>query len=110
MVRIDKKLISLVYYETGETNSVPMPGSELVPFTDDNVANLKLEKKKNRKLQKAIAAARASVLVFFNWSQFQSGKDSVLFLCSLNFIYVYCSQLNLHKMLMILVLIFNGYY
>ena len=61
VVRIDKKLISLVYYETGETNSVTMPGSELVPFTDDTIANLGLEKMKNRKLKKAIAAARASV-------------------------------------------------
>ena len=61
MVRIDKKLISLVYYETGETNSVAMPGSDLVPFTDVTIANLRLEKIKNRKLQNAIAAARASV-------------------------------------------------
>lgn len=52
-----------MYYETGETNSVPMPGSDLVPFTDVTIANLKLEKIKNRKLQNAIAAARASVWV-----------------------------------------------
>ena len=38
----------MVYYETGETNSVPMPGSDLVPFTDVTIANLKLEKIKNR--------------------------------------------------------------
>ena len=63
VVRIDKKLISLVYYETGETNSVAMPGSDLVPFTDVTIANLRLEKIKNRKLQNAIAAARASVWV-----------------------------------------------
>ena len=55
VVRIDKKLISLVYYETGETNSVPMPGSDLVPFTDVTIANLKLEKIKNRKFICAVA-------------------------------------------------------
>ena len=34
-----------------------MPGSDLVPFTDVTIANLRLEKIKNRKLQNAIAAA-----------------------------------------------------
>ena len=59
--KVDEDGINLVYYETGETNCVPMPGAELVPFTEETIANLKLDQLKNKKLQKAIAAARASV-------------------------------------------------
>ena len=59
--KVDEDAINLVYYETGETNCVPMPGAELVPFTEETIANLKLDQLKNKKLQKAIAAARASV-------------------------------------------------
>ena len=48
-------------YETDETNVVPKSSADLVPFTQQNIANLKLDQLKSRKLQKDIAAAKASM-------------------------------------------------
>ena len=59
--RVEEDTVSLVYYETGETNVVPKSSADLVPFTQQNIANLKLDQLKSRKLQKAIAAAKASM-------------------------------------------------
>ena len=61
MCRVEEDTISLVYYETGETNVVPKSSADFVPFTQQNIANLKLDQLKSRKLQKAIAAAKASM-------------------------------------------------
>ena len=59
--RVEEDTVSLVYYETGETNVVPKSSADLVPFTQQTIENLKLDQMKSRKLQKAIAAAEASM-------------------------------------------------
>ena len=75
--RVEEDTISLVYYETGETNVVPKSSADFVPFTQQNIANLKLDQLKSRKLQKAIAAAKASMWVGIN-SILISENDSAL--------------------------------
>ena len=59
--KVDDSLITLVYYETGETSCVAMPGKNLIPFSEQSITDLKLDQVKNKKLMKAIAAARASI-------------------------------------------------
>ena len=61
--RVEEDTVSLVYYETGDTNVVPKSSADLVPFTQQTIENLKLDQMKSRKLQKAIAAAKASMWV-----------------------------------------------
>ena len=75
--RVEEDTNSLVYYETGETNVVPKSSADLVPFTQQNIENLKLDQMKSRKLQKAIAAAKASMWVSIN-SILVSENDSAL--------------------------------
>ena len=53
--------ITLVYYGTGETSCVAMPGKNLIPFSEQSITDLKLDQIKNKKLKNAIAAARASI-------------------------------------------------
>ena len=59
--KVDDNSITLVYYETGETSCVAMPGKNLIPVTEQSIKDLKLDQIKNKKLKNAIAAAaRAS--------------------------------------------------
>ena len=60
---VEEDTVSLVYYETSETNVVPKSSADLVPFIRQTIENLKLDQMKSRKLQKAIAAAEASMWV-----------------------------------------------
>ena len=66
MCRVEEDTVSLVYYETGETNVVPKSSADLVPFTQQTIENLKLDQMKSKKLQKAIAEAKASMRVGVN--------------------------------------------
>ena len=59
--KVDDSVITLVYYETGETSCVAVPGKNLIPFSEQSITDLKLDQVKNKKLMKAIAAARASI-------------------------------------------------
>ena len=59
--RVEEDTVSLVYYDTGETKVVPKSSADLALFTQQTIENLKLDQMKSRKLQKAIAAAEASM-------------------------------------------------
>ena len=59
--KVDYSSITLVYYETGKTSCVAMPGKNLIPFSEQSITDLKLDQIKNKKLKNAIAAARASI-------------------------------------------------
>merc|ERR1719234_2022697 len=41
--RVEEDTVSLVYYETGETNVVPKSSADLVPFTQQTIEKLKLD-------------------------------------------------------------------
>ena len=55
-------MISFVYYGTGQKGEILKTSSEeLVPFTDENIEQMKLNKVKSAGLKKAIQAARDSL-------------------------------------------------
>ena len=85
MWRVEEDTVSLVYYETGETNVVPKSSADLVPFTQQTIENLKLDQMKSRKLQKAIAAAEASMWVGINSIQLSENDCalSIALICSI---------------------------
>ena len=82
---MEEDTVSLVYYETGETNVVPKSSADLVPFTQQTIENLKLDQMKSRKLQKAIAAAEASMWVGINSIQLSENDCalSIALICSI---------------------------
>ena len=55
--KVDNSVITLVYYETGETSC----GKNFIPFSEQSITDVKLDQIKNKKLKNAIAAARASI-------------------------------------------------
>ena len=48
--KVDDNSITLVYYETGETSCVAMPGKNLIPFSEQSITDVKLDQIKNKKL------------------------------------------------------------
>lgn len=57
-------MISFVYYGTGQKGEILKTSSEeLVPFTDENIEQMKLNKVKSAGLKKAIQAARDSLWI-----------------------------------------------
>ena len=57
--KVEKDIINFVYFGCGRVGSIPKASiNDLVPFSDDNVKILKLDKIKSAKLKNALKVAK----------------------------------------------------
>lgn len=62
LYKVEKDIVTFVYFGSGQSGSLPRSSvGELVPFTQENIKTMKLDKIKSTKLREALKLANQSV-------------------------------------------------